>query len=261
MKTIVASVKDIAAMNMKRLLVQDYRFSETDMEFDRNKIYETGEFQIVTINKDSIYADYLDAEIDSELYIFASRHSSESEKPCLSVHSPGNFSDNLYGGNKKELAIAPSTVISGILRELERNRIDGFDVCLEVTHHGPTVLKKPVVFVEVGSTESQWKNLDACRAAVRAIMTHKVNGKSAIGFGGPHYAPKFTKLALEGWAIGHIYPKYHLKSLDMDLFRQMVEKTVPKPKVALVDKKGTKAWLKNTVKELSKDFDLSVEMV
>jgi len=181
--------------------------------------------------------------------------------PCLSTHVPGNFSENAFGGNRGELAIAPSTVIGGILRKLNDKKMKDFEISLEVTHHGPTGLDKPVVFVEAGSSEKQWNNLNACAAVAEAIMTFEPKGRSAIGFGGPHYAPKFTKLVLEEWATGHICPKYHFNSLDEEMFRQMVEKTVPKPETALIDKKGTKGWFKNKVKELADAFGLDVQMV
>ncbi len=103
--------------------------------------------------------------------------------------------------------------------------------------------------------------MGACEAVATAIMTFEPKGRSAIGFGGPHYAPKFTKLALDKWAMGHICPKYQLASLDGEMFKQMVEKTYPRPETALIDKKGTKSWLKKQVKELSRDLNLDVEMV
>ena len=261
MRVIITSLKDIAAMNIKKILIDEYGFEKSDDEFDGNKVYQKDETQLVTIKKDSVYSEYLDTKFNPDLYIFASRHRSESGLPCLSTHSIGNFSDNAVGGNKKELGICPSTVVSGMLNELYKNSLNGFEVCLEVTHHGPTELRSPVVFVEVGSTEEQWENMGACSSVARSIMRFKPVGKSAIGFGGPHYAPKFTKLTLQGWAIGHICPKYQLGFLDRDLFKQMVEKTLPRPKTALVDKKGTKGKLKNLIKELADDFGIDVEMV
>jgi D-aminoacyl-tRNA deacylase len=151
---------------------------------------------------------------------------------------------------------------SSALRYLNANPVHGFDVCLEVTHHGPTNLKKPLVFIEVGSTEKEWGQVNACAVAADTIMNLSLNGKgSEIAFGGPHYAPKFTKLCLEGRNIGHICPKYYLDTLDENLFKQMVEKTVPKPSKAIIDKKGVKGRHKKIISELAAKFDLETELV
>ena len=261
MKIIVVSQKDIAAMNIKKILLNEFDFKETDEEFDNNKIFAREEYILVTVKKDSIFNNHLDEKFDPEIYIFASRHSSKSELPCLTVHVTGNYSDNKFGGNQKELCLAPSKVICGILKNLEENKIDGFEVCLEVSHHGPTDLKSPLIFVEVGSTKEQWNNLGACRTVAKTIMEFKEKGESAIAFGGPHYAPKFTKLVLQGWAIGHICPKYQFEHFDEKMFDQMIKKTTPEPRTILIDKKGTKGKMKNLLKELSKKHDLDVKLV
>ena len=115
--------------------------------------------------------------------------------------------------------------------------------------------------IEVGSTMEQWNNLDACRAVARSIMEFEEKGEPCIAFGGPHYAPKFTKNTLQGWAIGHICPKYQFRYFDEEIFDQMVKKTIPKPKTVLIDNKGTKAKMKNTIKELAKRHNLDVKLV
>jgi len=73
----------------------------------------------------------------------------------------------------------------------------------------------------------------------------------AIGFGGPHYAPNFTEVVLKGRvAVGHILPNYAFDYIDETMFSQMIEKTIPKPELALVDWKGLKSEEKVKVKEL-----------
>ena len=39
-------------------------------------------------------------------------------------------------------------------------------------------------------------------------------------------------------AIGHCCPKYNLESLDKEMLQQMVNRTIPKPKIAILDWKG-----------------------
>jgi D-aminoacyl-tRNA deacylase len=158
----------------------------------------------------------------------------------LTIHSPGNFGPAGAGGNELELGIAPALYLREGLRRLQEHTIDLFEVCFEATHHGPTSFPFPVVFVEVGSTEKEWDNLDACNAVAETInllfTAEPENTPSAIGFGGGHYAKKFSQAG--EYAVGHICPKYNLINLDFKMIEQMIEKTTPKPSIALVEKKG-----------------------
>jgi D-tyrosyl-tRNA(Tyr) deacylase len=107
-------------------------------------------------------------------------------------------------------------------------------VDLEVDHHGPTELHNPIIFMELGSSESNWTNKIGAAAVGDAIMgtinefsrflftnlniQSFLHGKKsimktlyefirenlknlktenitfAIGFGGPHYARNFSKI-------------------------------------------------------------------
>jgi D-aminoacyl-tRNA deacylase len=110
-----------------------------------------------------------------------------------------------------------------------------------VSHHGPTSLPFPLVFVEVGSTPQQWNDLNACRIAARVISElmacEPENVPVAVGFGGPHYAPNFTAV-VDRVAVGHIASKHVAEFVDEPMVRQMVDRTVPRPAFALFDWKG-----------------------
>jgi D-aminoacyl-tRNA deacylase len=55
--------------------------------------------------------------------------------------------------------------------------------------------------------------------------------KTVLGIGGPHYSSKFTRMALEKEvAFGHMIPKYAVPSLDSEILRQCIEKTLERHK-------------------------------
>ena len=79
----------------------------------------------------------------------------------------------------------------------------------------------------------------------------------AIAFGGSHYSKKFTdKMIDQDYYIGHICPKYSIKYLNDNLIKEMIDKTYPKPKIALFDKKGMKR--KGEIKFILENYDIEV---
>jgi len=192
----------------------------------------------VEIPDSALYMEGL--ETSPSLAIVASRHSSKSGTPTLTCHSPGNFGKAEAGGNPKELGIAPALYLRQALSHLKENPPAGYEVSFEVTHHGPSSLPFPIMFVEVGSTEKEWKDMTAC-SFVAEVIRKLVNSPPskvpvAIGFGGGHYCRKFSKVS--DFAMGHICPKYSMPHLDAEMLQQMIAKTTPQPEFALVEKKG-----------------------
>ena len=180
----------------------------------------------------------------TDLIVFASRHRSESGAPCLTVHATGNYGQKAeYGGRPGELALTSAKALACAYRFLEKNKTPGFEPYIEATHHGPTTLPAPSIFVEVGSTENEWI-MDAPAKAVAGAILHacrnyaKEKGTVAIGFGGTHYAAKFAKNAGE-YSFSHIAPKYAIDDIDAAMVGQMIEKTSEPVECAVIDWKGT----------------------
>jgi D-aminoacyl-tRNA deacylase len=129
----------------------------------------------------------------------------------------------------------------------------GFIACFEVTHHGPTD-DRGAVFIEVGGTEDEWKNETAAKAIAETVVEETertfiepAKDTVAIGIGGGHYAPDFTKLTLrQPYAFGHICPKYALGHLNENLLKQMIVKSGAKEIV--LDWKGLKEHKDKVVK-------------
>ena len=163
---------------------------------------------------------------EPELVVFASRHSGETG-PLLTAHHTGNFGPAEFGGEDNALARACPNAHAAVLDSLAAHAPEGYDVGMECTHHGPTDVGAPSMFVEVGSDEPQWVDEEAARAVARAILDLRGvspdrparNGddrrRHLVGLGGGHYAPRFERVCREtDWAIGHIAADWGLEAID-----------------------------------------------
>lgn len=251
MKTaIIVSKKDLAGMNIKGSLINNFNFKKNNEKFDDNDIYElNGNVRLYTVDKESIYNEDIDKKINADLFIFATKHQSAKGIHSLSCHSPGNWSRAEAGGKDKKLCVAPAVLLKEAFIELNNLGKDlHHEITLEVTHHGP-YLEKPCFFIEIGSDKDNWKNKKAGEVIARVIinllknindiMENKNNYKVAFGIGGLHYALSFNKRLVDtDIAIGHICPKYQLENLDKEMIIQAIDKTFEKVDFILLDWKG-----------------------
>jgi len=232
MKIILASARDPAGQNIMAQLLKFFDFKQANIPNVR-AAHVCGDVLAATVDSVTQLASL---PVAAEEVIVASRHASESGKPALTAHAPGEI-------EKRELAVASPPTIKSALKALARMRDEfelAYEVSLEATHHGPTKLDVPVTFVEVGSSQKQWQDKKAAEAAARAIMEAAINpakGPQAIGFGGPHYAPRHTEVVLRtDVCIGHIIPK-HVK-VDEGLVRLAMERTRDGVNLLALDWKG-----------------------
>ena len=249
MRVLVTSEKDIASLTIRERLIEEYGFTTTDDTFDNNPIYANRDGTLLVMSaKDLIYTDYLDEHFNAEVYIFCSRHRAESGKPALLVHSTGNLSDEAsFGGIPRRLSVSTASLVAVALKQLQYERdqrgLDEFDVTMEATHHGPTAMDTPMLFIELGSDEGYWKHTEGASAVAAAAMKCALSvfeEDAFIGFGGTHYVSKFNKLVLEkNIRIGHIAPKYALDDITEDIVRLMIDRSTEKIRTAVIDWKGT----------------------
>jgi len=267
-KVLVASTQDIASQTISKVLIEDHGFQDSGSTFEGSPVYSLGESALlVTTNRDMIFANHLEQFFESEVFVFCSRHRAQSGRPALLVHSTGNFgADASFGGEPEQLSVSTASLVSTALRRLRIERdqrsMEEFDVTLEVTHHGPTSMNTPLLFIELGSDEEHWLDIDGAKAVAAAAMDcirAPAEHEASIGFGGTHYASKFSKLVLErGARIGHIAPKYALDEMNPSLVHQMISRSREKVTRAIIDWKGTNAEQKGELLPILEECDLEV---
>ena len=234
-------------MNIAGILVKNFGFKEQTIYGER-VAYKRDNILLAYIEKDIFdLHELVGSSIDSVICI--SRHSSERGKPTLTTHVPGNPGPAAeLGGAPRTLAWAdPYRMKSALIELSESSSRLGleYSVSLEATHHGPTELQVPVLFVEIGSTRKQWLSPRAGEAAAAAAFkaaTERIDSRSAVGFGGGHYSPKHTSVMISGdFAIGHVLPGYFFEDYDPRIVEQAFSKTVGGCGTAVIDWKGLKS--------------------
>lgn len=195
---------------------------------------------MASFDVDQVLFEFLDVTPDpsADAVIVLSRHESASGRPSLTVHYTGNAgAEAQFGGKPGELSYAASDVGLELLKAYHASAsslglLSSYSLSYEATHHGPTSNMKPLVFIEIGSSEAQWSDPRALRALVDAVLYVLENGvkrcEPVVGVGSTHYPSNFTKLALEmDTCFGHILSKHALKALAPGVLEQAIDKSSP----------------------------------
>lgn len=235
-------------------------------------VYEADRFRIVPVDKLHIFCDHIDSELErrglpTDRIIFASKHKSDSTKQLFSAHFTGNVGDARFGGNPHELAPAAPQLLRPVLHSMRDLAAGtGYGVSMESTHHGPTALSVPSIYIEIGSTETEWTDRNAGRIVASTILGLDLDPDArvqtsgypvAVGFGGGHYAHRQTKLIFEtGITFGHNFPKYQLDNLDDGLIRDALLKS--SADFAYFDRKSMNAAQRNRISAVIEDLGYEV---
>lgn len=269
-----------------------YHFKETDFIWHKNSIFRLTDISFeneilsnitqpdiffgltkepliflndLKLNKTNLNPDYL---------IFASRHTSKTARPAFLVHTTGNWGKNVdFGGEPQDLSLTSALLHkAGFLSLIEQEltpSLSDFSVDIEVTHHGPTVLEIPLIFMELGSSKTEWIIAEAGKSVAEAIITtilkfldykYRNNQKVGLGFGGTHYAPNFHRLIKNNEiAMSFICPKYYIQELNADLINKMINNTIENVDYFIIDWKGTNSEDKKHLIPLLEQFRIPIK--
>lgn len=239
---IIASKKDKAGMNIMAHLAQ----------FRENPVLSSWgnkpNFDVYIVEEEMIYTKNLNLEKINQydFVIFASKHQSEKKEKSLSVHAPGNFRTADFGGEAEKVCPSSALFNKFMFEKMEKNASDAsldYNITMECTHHGP-LISKPCVFIEIGSTETEWVDRRAgfiiAKTIKETIEEFKENEykEIAVGIGGPHYCPGFNKLQLKSnVAFSHIIPEYQMP-ISENFILETIKKTVETVDFVVLDWKG-----------------------
>ncbi len=213
------------------------------------------------------------ANLKPDLIIFASRHTSKTARPAFLVHTTGNWSNNAdFGGKPQDLsktsALLQKAGFESLRGQLEKFDIPDFSLDMEVTHHGPTTLDTPLIFMELGSSKQEWLIKEAGEVVANAIVNtvfkylvfkKKKDQQVGLGFGGTHYAPNFNRLITNtNIALSFICPKYYIQELNEIFIKLMINNTLEDIDYFILDWKGTNSEDKKHLIPLLEKFDIPV---
>lgn len=255
MDLLVAYKDDPAGYNMAKYLVSHMTQS--------GDLYKSRFFDLLIIPTPVVSADCIHEKYDYDSFVFLSKHAAESGVLALTCHSTGNFADARFGGRPGEVAIPYPSLQKQYLQNIlsRKESFAGFEITIEATHHGPSALDKPCIFVEIGTTPAQWNDESLCGSVAEILLQTMQAPRTEVPFaiclGGTHYSTKFTHELLHGdMGLGTVVPKHGLEYLDRDLFDHILYRNKGATTI-LLDWKGLGAH-KQKVMDLVGDTDLQI---
>ncbi|GGL31245.1 D-tyrosyl-tRNA(Tyr) deacylase [Halarchaeum grantii] len=214
---IVVSRADSAsrAIGERLLALRDWERADDDASAAR---YRCGGFELREFEDWHLELEGVASAFDDPAFVvFASRHAGSSG-PLLTAHFTGNFGAAEHGGADRDLAEACPNAHRAVVSAFAEHAPEDYDVGMECTHHGPTAVGTPSMFVELGSSESEWADESAAETVARAILDLRgVDAhaeRTVVAFGGGHYAPRPTRIVeTTDWAVGHVGADWCLDDL------------------------------------------------
>jgi D-aminoacyl-tRNA deacylase len=262
---LVGSLEDPASRNLASAVIENHGFQSTGIKLLGEPVYQKDSLLLAMFNEEIVRPPALDEYFNPQAYIFLSRHSAESGIPALTAHTTGNFSmESELGGIGRELAKVNPSLLKNYMISLShrKERVREYHITVEATHHGPTSLLKPVLFVEIGASEKNWNDREAAKvvadALVESLAEKRIWEKTAVAVGGTHYPDKFNRLLQEGeMSISFVVPRYSLEHIDEAMMGQMLQKTAAPVRYAALDWKGLGSH-KDRILKLVQQFGLEV---
>ncbi|MEA1931321.1 MAG: D-aminoacyl-tRNA deacylase [Euryarchaeota archaeon] len=230
-------------------------------KFYRRKGFELRRFEPIHVELDSPEDAFSDPE-KLDFLVFVSKHAGETGE-LLTAHFTGNFGPADYGGQPGSFARAAPGVQKAVVAALDRHAPTDYDVGIECTHHGPTAPEVPSLFVELGSSETEWADPDGALAVADAVLDLQDaaadyrpvdNGppRHVVGFGGGHYTPRCTRVVADSeWAVGHIGSDWQLEAMgDPEANREVIDAAFEASAAELAVVDGEKPELEAVIDDL-----------
>ena len=235
-------------MTYERFLIVASKLDKAGINIT-TQLSQFGDFKFYLVDEEITHTENLNLEkINSfDFIVFASKHVSESKEKTLSVHAPGNWRSADFGGEAgkacKSSALFMKQAFERIHENMLQYNLKEYKLTLEATHHGPFI-DKPCVFIEIGSTETEWADrrigFIVAKAIFETLKNFKVNpyNEIAVAIGGPHYCPNFNKIQLRSnVAISHVISQYAFPFTE-EMIKEAIEKTEEEIDFVLLDWKG-----------------------
>ncbi|MCL4452504.1 MAG: D-tyrosyl-tRNA(Tyr) deacylase [Candidatus Thermoplasmatota archaeon] len=251
---IIASRKDGASMEMADKMIHLYNFRQENAD-----TFTYRNYKLLFIDALHIYRDMENLDDSIEKVVFLSKHSSSAGVKSLTVHPVGNLRKAELGGFDNVIVPSDPEGMGASLRYIKSNYHGNyFEITFEATHHGP-YLEKPSYFIEIGTTEKEWKMDGIAELMAKSVIGGEIKKYSNyVGVGGGHYAPKLSTYFFENEInIGHIIPKYTHEIISMEEIENTVKKT-PECKGFLMDAHGTKGRVKDMIGTIADRMNLEI---
>lgn len=224
---IICSDVDAASQSIARQLLKRARWTRCS---DDRVLWTYQNLRLLITKDRLVEQEGVDRRLDADVIVFASRHQSERRKgPVFTAHYTGDPARSFSEAPSSALARAAPAALKFVLQTL--HHLSNVDVLVEVTHHGPYSIDTPSLFVEIGSSKTEWMNVALGDTVARALLS--LNSASlaplcptAVGFGGPHYAVRHTEVLLKtDICFGHIFATYQLEQLTKSTIEAAFEKS------------------------------------
>ena len=107
---------------------------------------------------------------------------------------------------------------------LELKQYTDIEITIEATHHGPHI-NKPAIFIEIGSSETEWTNPEYGKRmanAIQKVFTMPFEEiKTCVVLGGGHYNNVANKILSDTeFSVSHMCPKYNLEFFTEEILDQ-----------------------------------------
>ncbi|MDD1761431.1 MAG: D-aminoacyl-tRNA deacylase [Methanothrix sp.] len=252
---VVCSRADPASLNIfERLLeMRQWQSQEGYLSFGRWRLVVHDGRQTALLGLDDRLASI---GLNPEMIVFASRHEAKAALPWLGGHFTGILQDG-----QAALSTAAAGGLSSFLHNIAKAAPSGYAISAEATHHGPTDIKTPCFFAEIGSTLKEWQDREAGVVVARAILDLEDEVDEArptfLGFGGGHYVARQTDLIFKSSvAFGHLFSNYQMAGIN----REVVEEACSRSNAAYayLDRKSLRSAERKRMEAILAEMDLPV---